>query len=42
MVLVVVWPLSTNTMGIETTDFILLVENSGNGMQMLSPEEGTT
>ena len=42
MVLVGVWPLSTNTMGIKTTDFILLVENSGDGMQMLSPEGGMT
>ena len=33
-----VWPLSTNTMGIETTDFALLVKNSRDGMQMLSPE----
>ena len=42
MVLIGVWPLSTNTMGIKTTDFILLVENSGDGMQMLSLEEGMT
>ena len=38
MILIGVWPLLTNTMGIKTTDFILLVVNSGNGMQMLSPE----
>ena len=42
MVLVSVWPLSTSTMGIKTTDFVLLVANSGNGMQMLSPEGGKT
>ena len=42
MVLIGVWPLSTNTMGIETTDFVLLVENLGDGMQMLSLEGGTT
>ena len=40
MVLVGVWILLTNTMGIETTDFVLLVANSRNGMQMLSPEGG--
>ena len=34
MVLIGVWLLSTNTMGIKTTDFILLVVNSGNGMQI--------
>ena len=33
-----VWPLSTNTMGIETTDFALLVKNSRDRMQMLSLE----
>ena len=42
MVLVGVWPLLANTMGIKTTDFVLLVVNSGNGMQMLSPEGGKT
>ena len=42
MALIGVWLLSTNTMGIETTDFILLVENSRNGMQMLSQEGGKT
>ena len=42
MVLIGVWPLLTNTMGIETTDFILLVKNSGDGMWMLSLEGGTT
>ena len=42
MVLISVWPLSTNTMGIETTDFVLLVENSRDKMQMLSLEEGMT
>ena len=42
MVLIGVWPLSTNTMGIETTDFILLVVNSGNGMQILSLEREKT
>ena len=36
MVLIGVRPLLTNTMGIETTDFILLVKNSGDRMQMLS------
>ena len=41
MVLIGVWPLLTNTMGIKTIDFILLVENSGDRMQMLSLEEGT-
>ena len=40
MVLIGVWPLLTNIMGIETTDFVLLVENSRNGMQMLSLEGG--
>ena len=40
MVLIGVWPLSTNTMGIETTDFVLLVANSRNGMQMLLLEGG--
>ena len=40
MVLIGVWLLSTNTMGIETTDFILLVVNSRNGMLMLSLEGG--
>ena len=38
MVLIGVWHLSTNTMGIETTDFTLLVKNSGDKMQMLSLE----
>ena len=42
MVLIGVWPLLTNTMGIETTDFVLLVENSGDRMQMLSLERGMT
>ena len=42
MVLIGVWLLSTNTMGIKTTDFILLVANSGNRMQMLSLEGGKT
>ena len=42
MVLIGVWLLSTNTMGTETTDFVLLVVNSGKGMQMLSPEGGKT
>ena len=42
MVLIGVWPLSTNTMGIETTDFVLLVVNSEHGMQMLSLEGGKT
>ena len=40
MVLIGAWPLLTNTMGIETTDFILLLMNSGNGMQMFLPEGG--
>ena len=38
MVLIGAWPLSTNTMGIETTDFALLVKNSRDEMQMLSLE----
>ena len=42
MVLIGVWPFLTNTMGIKTTDFVLLVENSGDGMQMLSLEGGMT
>ena len=42
MVLIGVWPLSTNTMGIETTDFASLVKNSRDEMQMLSPEGDTT
>ena len=42
MVLIGVWPLSTNTMGIKTIDFVLLVENSGDRMEMLSPEGGMT
>ena len=42
MVLIGVWPLLTNTMGIKTTDFNLLVENLGDGMQTLSPEGGMT
>ena len=42
MVLTGVWLLSINIMGIKTTDFILLVENTGKGMQMLSPEGGKT
>ena len=42
MVVIGVWPLLTNTMGIETTDFILLVKNSRDEMPMLSPEGGTT
>ena len=37
MVLTGVWPLSTNIMGSETTDFTLLVKNSRDEMQMLSP-----
>ena len=41
MVLIGVW-LLTNTMGIDNTDLILLVVNSRNGMQMLSPEIGDT
>ena len=40
MVLIGVWLLSTNPMGINTTDFALLAANSRNGMQMLSPEGG--
>ena len=36
MVLIGVWPLLTNTMGIDTTDFILLVKNSRDEMLMLS------
>ena len=40
MVLIGVWLLSTNTMDIETTDFVLLVMNSRNGMKMLSQEGG--
>ena len=39
MVLIGVWSLLTNTMGIKTTDFTLLVKNSGDKMQMLSLEE---
>ena len=42
MVLIGVWLLLTNTMGIKTTDFVLLVVNSGNGMQTLSLEGGKT
>ena len=42
MVLIGVWLLSTNTMGIKTTDFTLLVKNSGDKMQMLSPDGDTT
>ena len=42
MVLIGVWPLSTNTMGIKTTDFALLVKNSRDRMPMLSPEGETT
>ena len=42
MVFIGVWFLMTNTMGIKTTDFILLVANSRNGMQVLSPEGGKT
>ena len=37
-----VWPLLTNIMGIETTDFTSLVKNSGDEMQMLSLEGDTT
>ena len=40
MVLIGAWPLLTNSMGIETTDFVLLLTNSGNRMQMFSPEGG--
>ena len=40
MVLTGAWPLLTNTVGIKTTDFVLLLMNSGNGMQMFSPEGG--
>ena len=40
MVLICAWPLLTNTMGIKTTDFVLLPTNSGNGMQMFSLEGG--
>ena len=36
MVLIGVWHLLTNTMGIETTDFTLLVKNARDEMQMLS------
>ena len=39
MVLIGVWLLLTNTMGIEATDFVLLVVNSGKEIQMISPEE---
>ena len=42
MVLRGVWPLSKNTIGIKTIDFVLLEETSGDGMQMLSVEGGTT
>ena len=38
MVLIGVWPLLTNIMGIKTTDFASLVKNSRDRMQMLSPE----
>ena len=41
MVLIGVWLLSTNTMGIDTTDFALLVKNSRDEMQMLFLEGGT-
>ena len=40
MVLLGAWPSLTSTMGIKTTDFVLLLTNSGNGMQMFSPEGG--
>ena len=40
MLLIGAWPLLTNAIGIETTDFILLLMNSGNGMQMFSLEGG--
>ena len=40
MVLIGVWLFSTNTMGIDTTDFTLVVVNSRNRLQMLSPEGG--
>ena len=36
MVLIGVWPLSTNTMGIKTTDFILLVKNSRQNADVIS------
>ena len=37
-----VWHLLTNTMGIKTTNFALLVKNSGDEMQMLSLEGDMT
>ena len=40
MVLIGAWPLLTNNMGIKTTDFILLLINSGGGMQMFLTEGG--
>ena len=40
MVLVGAWPLLTSTVGIKTTDFISLLMNSENRMQMFSPEGG--
>ena len=39
MVLIGAWPSLINTMGVKTTDFISLLTNLGNGMQMFSPEE---
>ena len=42
MVLIGVWPLTTNTTGIKTTDFALLVKNSRDEMQMLSLEGDMT
>ena len=40
MVLIGAWSLLTNTMGIETTDFVSLLMNSGNGIQMFLLEGG--
>ena len=40
MVLIGAWPLLTNTMGIKTTDFISMLMNSRNRMQMFLPEGG--
>ena len=40
MVLIGAWPSLTSTMGIETTDFVSLLTNLGNGMQMFSLEGG--